>query len=137
MLIIQMECSSTHMTYANMMDSCKLAHLYTSNSFQKRTTEVLSKNGVLKNFTKFKVKQMCGSLFFDETAGFRPETLLKKRLRPPTQLFSCKFFKYFRSTFFYYLNRFENSNGSFMCITIKSAFNSFQSFINMCRAFAI
>ena len=52
------------MTYANMMDSCKLAQLCTSNLFQKRTAEVLCKKGVLKNLTNFKVKQMCRSLFF-------------------------------------------------------------------------
>ena len=102
--------------FANMMDSCKLTQLCTSNLFQKQTTEVLCKKGVLKNFTNFKVKEMCQSLFFHETACLRPATLLKKRLQPPTQLFSGKFCKNFRSTFFYYLKKFENSNGSFMCL---------------------
>ena len=35
---------------------------------------------VLKNFAKFTGKHLCQCLFFKEVAGFRPVTLLKKRL---------------------------------------------------------
>ena len=35
---------------------------------------------VLRNFAKFTGKHLCQSLFLNEVAGFRPETLLKKRL---------------------------------------------------------
>ena len=41
--------------------------------------EVFSKKGVLKYFAKFIGKYMYLSLFFNEAAGLRPTTLLKKR----------------------------------------------------------
>ena len=41
--------------------------------------------GVPKNFTKFKGKHLCWSLFFHKVAGLRPVTLLKYRLQ--TQVF--------------------------------------------------
>ena len=36
--------------------------------------EVLYKKGVLRNFTKFTVKHLCQSLFFNKVAGLRPAT---------------------------------------------------------------
>ena len=42
--------------------------------------EVFSRKAVLRNFTKFTVKHLCHSLFFNKVAGLRPLTLLKKRL---------------------------------------------------------
>ena len=36
--------------------------------------------GVLRNFAKFTVKQLCQSLFFEKVAGLRPATLSEKRL---------------------------------------------------------
>ena len=36
------------------------------------------KTGVLRNFTKFTVKQLCQSLSFHKVAGLRPATLLKR-----------------------------------------------------------
>ena len=50
---------------------------------------------VLRNFSKFIGKNP--SLFFNEVAGLRPATLLKKRL---AQLFSCKFCGISNNTFF-------------------------------------
>ena len=40
--------------------------------------EVLRKKGVLKNSAKFTGKHPCQGLFFNEVAGLRPATLLKK-----------------------------------------------------------
>ena len=42
--------------------------------------EVFCKKGVRNNFTKFRGKHLCQSLFFDKAAGLRPSTLLKKKL---------------------------------------------------------
>ena len=39
------------------------------------------KLGVLKNFAKFKGKQLCWSFFFIEVAAIQPAALIKKRLR--------------------------------------------------------
>ena len=47
-------------------------------------SEVFCEKGVLKNFTKFKGKRLCRSLFFNkvkQTWGLRSATLLKKRLQ--------------------------------------------------------
>ena len=41
---------------------------------------MFSKNGVHRNFAKFTGKHLCQSLFFNEVAGLKPSTLLKKRL---------------------------------------------------------
>ena len=38
------------------------------------------RKGVLRNFRKFTGKHLCQSLFFNNVAGMRPATLLKKRL---------------------------------------------------------
>ena len=40
--------------------------------------EVLCKKGVLKNSAKFIRKHLCQDPFFNEVAGLRPATLLKK-----------------------------------------------------------
>ena len=34
----------------------------------------------LENFAKFTLKHLCQSVFFNKVAGFRPATLIKKRL---------------------------------------------------------
>ena len=52
------------------------------------------KKGVLKNFVNLTRKNLCQSFIF---AGFRPATLLKKRLR--TGVF-CQFWEIFKNTFF-------------------------------------
>ena len=38
------------------------------------------KKGARRNFTKFTGKRLRESLFFNKVAGFRPTTVLKKRL---------------------------------------------------------
>ena len=49
--------------------------------FVQKPSEVLLKKEFLKNFTKFKGKHLCWSLFFKKDSGLRPATLLKKRLQ--------------------------------------------------------
>ena len=51
----------------------------------------------LKNFAKLTRKDLCQSLFFNNDAGLRLETLLKKS---QAQAFSCEFHKIIKSTFF-------------------------------------
>ena len=53
------------------------------------------KNGVLRNFANFTVKQLCWSLFFIALQAFRPAALLKKA---PRQMFSCGIHKIFKNT---------------------------------------
>ena len=48
--------------------------------FKKQPPEVFCKKIALKNFAKFTGKHLCQGLFFNKVAGFRPSTLLKKRL---------------------------------------------------------
>ena len=60
--------------------------------------EVFCKKGVLRNFTNFKGKHLCQSLFFNKVAGLRPATLLKKRLWH--RCFPVKFAKFLRTPFF-------------------------------------
>ena len=57
-----------------------------------------SVKGVLKNFTKFTGKHLCESLFFDKVSGYRPTTLLKKRLCH--WCFPVNFVKFLRTPFF-------------------------------------
>ena len=65
--------------------------------FRSSCTEVFFKNGVLKNFAKFAGKHFCQSLLFNKIAGYRPSTLLKKRLCH--MCFSVKFLKFLRTPF--------------------------------------
>ena len=55
------------------------------------------KKGVLRNCTKFTVKHLCQSLFFNKVAGLRPATLLKKRLWH--RCFPMSFAKFLRIPF--------------------------------------
>ena len=55
------------------------------------------KKGVLRNFTKFTGKHLCQSLFFNNVAGLRPATLLKKRLWH--RCFPVNFAKFLRTPF--------------------------------------
>ena len=57
--------------------------------------EVFGKKGVLKNFAKFTGKRPCQSLFFNKAAGLRSATLFTL-----AQVFSCKFCRIFKNTFF-------------------------------------
>ena len=51
----------------------------------------------LRYFTKFTGKHLCQSFFFNEFAGLRPATLLKKRL---WHSFHVSFVKFLRAPFF-------------------------------------
>ena len=53
--------------------------------------------GVLRNFTKFTGKHLCQSLFFNNVAGLRSPTLLKKRLSHRS--FPVNFVKFLRTPF--------------------------------------
>ena len=48
--------------------------------FRSSHPEVFCEKGVLRNFAKFTGKQLCQSLFFNNIAGLRHATLLKKGL---------------------------------------------------------
>ena len=67
--------------------------------YRSSLSEVFCKKGVLRNFTKFTVKHMCQSLFFNKVAGLRPATLLKKRLWH--RCFPVNFVKFLRTFFFH------------------------------------
>ena len=56
------------------------------------------KKGVLRNFAKFTGKHLRQSLFFNKVEGFRPATLLKKRLWH--RCFPVNFVKFLRAPFF-------------------------------------
>ena len=55
------------------------------------------KKSVLRNFKKFTGKHLCQSLFFNNVAGLRPATLLKKRLWH--RCFPVNFVKFLRTPF--------------------------------------
>ena len=55
------------------------------------------KKDVLKIFTKFTGKHLCQSPFFNNVAGLRPATLLKKR--PWHRCSPVNFAKFLRTTF--------------------------------------
>ena len=65
--------------------------------FKKQPPEVFCKKSALKNFAKFTGKHLCQGLFFNKVAGFRPSTLLKKRL---WHVFPCEFCEISQNTFF-------------------------------------
>ena len=60
--------------------------------------EVFCKKYVLEIFEKFTGKHLHQSIFLNKVVGFRPATLLKKRL---WRMFSCEFCQIFKNTFFY------------------------------------
>ena len=51
-----------------------------STTHRSSRLEVFCKKGVLRNSAKFTGEHLCQSLFFNNVAGLRPTTLLKKRL---------------------------------------------------------
>ena len=51
------------------------------NCSQSSRPEVFYEKPILKNSAKFAGKHVCQSFFFNQVAGLRPATLLKKRLR--------------------------------------------------------
>ena len=65
--------------------------------FRSSPPEVFCKKGVLRNFTKFKGKDLCQSFFNNKVTG--PATLLKKRLLQ--RCFPANFEKFPKNTFFH------------------------------------
>ena len=63
----------------------------------KQPPEEFCEKGVLRNFAKFRGKQLWQSLFFNKVAGLRPATLLKKRLWQ--RCFPVNFVKFLRTPF--------------------------------------
>ena len=64
--------------------------------FRSSPPEVFCKKGVLRNFTKFKGKDLCQSFFNNKVTG--PATLLKKRLLQ--RCFPANFEKFLKTPFF-------------------------------------
>ena len=60
--------------------------------------EVFCKKDVFRNFTKFKGKHLCWSLFFNKVTALRRATLLKKRLWH--RCLTVNFVKFLRTSFF-------------------------------------
>ena len=71
--------------------------------------------GVLKNFTKFTGKNLCQSLFFNEVAGLRPVTILKKRLWH--RCLPVNFLKFPRTPFL------RNTSGRLLLIVVLKIYN--------------
>ena len=73
---------------------------YSQHKYQKQSSEVSCKKGVLRNFATFTGKHLCQSHFFSKVAGpgLRPATLLKKRLRH--SCFPVNFVKFLRAPLF-------------------------------------
>ena len=69
------------------------------------------RKGVLRNFAKFLGKHLCQSLFFNKAAGFRPATLLKKRLW--CRCLPVKFTKLLRYLFL------QNTSDGYFCELYK------------------
>ena len=74
--------------------------------------KVFCKEGVLRNFAKFTGKPLSQSLFFNNVAGLRPATLLKKWLWH--RCFPVSFAKCLRTPFFQ-----NTSSGCFWRVTLR------------------
>ena len=66
--------------------------------FRRSPRRCSARKGVLINFAKLTGKNLRQSLFFNKVAGLKPTTLLKKKIL--VQVFSCKFCKIYKNTFF-------------------------------------
>ena len=56
---------------------------------------MFNKKGAFKNFAKLTGKHLWRSLFFNYVAGLR-----SAKIKTPTQVFFCQFYKIFENTFF-------------------------------------
>ena len=63
------------------MTSLDFFAIFEKQIIKSSLSEVLCKNGVLKNFANFTGKHLSRSLIFSKVAGLRPAFLLKKRLQ--------------------------------------------------------
>ena len=84
----------------SVFDSVIIVVVVTPYPFQKQPPEVLCKNGVLRNFTKFTGKHLCQRLFFNKVAGLRPEACNFIEKESLAQLFPCEFCEISKNTFF-------------------------------------
>ena len=80
----------------NIFHSHKAMSMTVSKTIRSSRTEVFSKKGVCRNFSKFTRKHLCQRLFFNKVAGLRP---VKKETL--AQAFSCEFCKISKNTFFH------------------------------------
>ena len=80
--------------YIGLQTALGTADVSTSRSNHQRCS---IKKSVLKNFVKLTGKHLCQSLLFNKVAGWRPATLLKKRLW--NRCFPVKFSKFLRTPF--------------------------------------
>ena len=78
-----------------------------NSSLRSSRPDLFCKKGVLRNLAKFKGKHLCQSRFFNEVAGLRPATSLKKRLWHRCFLVNFAKFhcNYFRVCFYHLFNR--------------------------------
>ena len=67
------------------------------NNYRTSHQKCSMKKGILRNFTKFKGKQLCQSLFSNIFAALRLENLFKKRLQH--RCFPVNFAKFLRTPF--------------------------------------
>ena len=86
-----------------------------SNIIRSSPPQVFCKKGVLRNFTKFKGKQLCPESLLNKVAAcdfIKKETL--------AQVFSCEFYEISKKTFFPY-----NTSGGCFCVMfpLKSSRN--------------
>ena len=65
--------------------------------FRSCRLQMFFKIGILKNFAKFKRKDLCQSLFFIKVAALQACNFLKETL---AQVFFCEFYDFFKNTFF-------------------------------------
>ena len=75
------------------------------------------RKGALRNFTKFKGKHLCQSLFFNKVAGLKPATLLKKRLLH--RCFPVNFANFLRTLFL------QNTSGRLLLFPLTYYLNNF------------
>ena len=93
----KLKCSESLMFAVELLANSAVVCIVTL-CFQKQPSEVFYKKSVLTNFTNFTGKHQCQSLFFNEVAGLRPATLLKKRIW--YRCFPVSFVKLLRTPFY-------------------------------------
>ena len=76
----------------------RIIQLYQKYISRSTRPDIFCKKGVLRNFTKFTVKHLCQSLFFNKVAVEVACNFTKKETL--VQVFSCEFCKISKNTFF-------------------------------------
>ena len=76
----------------------RIIQLYQKYISRSTRPDIFCKKGVLRNFTKFTVKYLCQSLFFNKVAVEVACNFTKKETL--VQVFSCEFCKISKNTFF-------------------------------------